>query len=158
MADYCLIGKRLNYSFSKIVHNKLGYDYDLVEVAENELQDFVKSRRYKGYNVTIPYKSAIMEYLSEISPEAKALGVVNLVIDEGAAGLHGYNMDIRGMEYALARTGVSLADKKVVILGSGNTSNTAEYLARQAGAAQIVKVSLDGTQRTTVPCGFFIFV
>ena len=144
MADYCLIGKRLNYSFSKIVHNKLGYDYDLTEVAEGDLESFVKSRRYKGYNVTIPYKSAIMEFLSEISPEAKALGVVNLVIDEGEAGLHGYNMDIRGMEFALKKSGANLLGKKVLILGTGNTSSTAEYLARENGAREIVKISRTG--------------
>ncbi len=144
MADFCLIGKRLNYSFSKIVHNKLGYDYDLVEVAEGELEGFVKSRRYKAYNVTIPYKSAIMEYLSEISEEAKALGVVNLVIDEGEAGLHGYNMDIRGMEFALEKSGADINGKKVLILGTGNTSATAEYLAKENGAKEIVKISRSG--------------
>ena len=46
MADYCLIGKRLNYSYSKVVHNKLGYDYDLTEVKEGELASFVRARKY----------------------------------------------------------------------------------------------------------------
>ncbi len=146
MADYCLIGKRLNYSYSKVVHEKLGYPYDLVEVPEGELASFVRSRRYKGYNVTIPYKSAVIEFLSEISPEAKALGVVNLVIDEGGK-LCGYNMDIRGMEYALDKAGVSLFGKKVLILGSGNTSNTAHYLAEERGAAKIIKISRSGEDR-----------
>ena len=127
MADYCLIGKRLDYSYSKVVHNKLGYDYDLTEVKEEDLAAFVRSRRYKGFNVTIPYKKAVMPYLDEISEEARTLGVVNLVMEEGGK-LKGYNMDIRGMEYALSRIGVSLKGKKVLILGSGNTSMTAEYL------------------------------
>ena len=143
MADYCLIGKRLDYSYSKVVHNKLGYDYDLTEVREEDLADFVRSRRYKGFNVTIPYKKAVMPFLDRISEEAQALGVVNLVMEEGGA-LVGYNMDIRGMEYALSRTGVSLKGKKVVILGSGNTSLTAEYLAKENGAAAIVKISRGG--------------
>ena len=143
MADYCLIGKRLDYSYSKVVHNKLGYDYDLVELREEELADFVRARRYKGFNVTIPYKKAVIPFLDEISDEARALGVVNLVMREGDK-LKGYNMDIRGMEYALERTGVSLAGKKVVILGSGNTSVTAEYLAREKGAEKIVKISREG--------------
>ena len=143
MADYCLIGKRLNYSYSKIVHNKLGYDYDLVELKPEELSAFIRSGKYKAFNVTIPYKKAVIPYLDEISPEAKALGVVNLVVRDGKK-LKGYNMDIRGMEYALRRTGVSLAGKKVVILGSGNTSMTAEYLARENGAGVIVKISRSG--------------
>jgi len=143
MADYCLIGKRLDYSYSKVVHNKLGYDYDLTEVKEEDLGAFMRSRRYKAFNVTIPYKRAVIPYLDELSEEAAALGVVNLVREEDGR-LKGYNMDIRGMEYALARTELSLAGKKVVILGSGNTSNTAEYLAKNAGAATIVKVSRSG--------------
>lgn len=143
MADYCLIGKRLDYSYSKVVHNKLGYDYDLTEVKEEDLSAFVRSRRYKAFNVTIPYKKAVMPYLDEISKEAQALGVVNLVMTEGEK-LVGYNMDIRGMEYALQRTGVSLKGKKVLILGSGNTSLTAEYLAKENGAGSIVKISRSG--------------
>ena len=143
MADYCLIGKRLNYSYSKVVHNKLGYEYDLTEVKEEELAAFVQSRRYKGFNVTIPYKRAVMDYLDEISKEARALGVVNLVMQEEGK-LVGYNMDIRGMEYALARTGLSLVGKKVLILGTGNTSATAESLAKEAGASDIVKISRSG--------------
>ncbi|MBO4472177.1 MAG: hypothetical protein J5765_00070, partial [Clostridia bacterium] len=143
MADYCLIGKRLDYSYSKVVHNKLGYDYDLTEVKEEDLGAFMRSRRYKAFNVTIPYKRAVIPYLDELSEEAAALGVVNLVRDEGGK-LKGYNMDIRGMEYALARTGLSLAGKKVVILGTGNTSDTAAYLAGRAGASSIVKISRNG--------------
>ena len=148
MADYCLIGKRLNYSYSKVVHNKLGYDYDLVELAPEELSAFIHSGRYKAFNVTIPYKKAVIPYLDEISEEAKALGVVNLVVRDGAK-LKGYNMDIRGMEYALARTNVSLRGKKVLILGSGNTSETAEYLARENGAGGIVKISRSGEDNYT---------
>ena len=143
MADFCLIGKRLDYSYSKVVHNKLGYDYDLTEVKEEELASFIRSGRYAGFNVTIPYKKAVIPFLDEISPEAKALGVVNLVMRDGDK-LKGYNMDIRGMEYALKRTGVSLKGKKVLILGSGNTSETAEYLARENGAKEIVKISRSG--------------
>ena len=143
MAEFCLIGKRLDYSYSKVVHNKLGYDYDLVELKEEELASFIHAGKYRAFNVTIPYKKAVIPFLDEISPEAKALGVVNLVVRDGGK-LKGYNMDIRGMEYALKRTGVSLAGKKVLILGSGNTSETAEYLARENGAEEIVKISRTG--------------
>ena len=143
MADYCLIGKRLDYSYSKVVHNKLGYDYDLKEIREEELPSFLHDCPYKAFNVTIPYKKAVIPYLDELSEEAKKLGVVNLVIKENGR-LKGYNMDIRGMEYALDKTGVSLAGKKVVILGSGNTARTAEYLAEERGAAEIVKISRGG--------------
>ena len=143
MAEFCLIGKRLDYSYSKVVHNKLGYDYDLTEVKEEDLASFIHSGKYRAFNVTIPYKKAVIPFLDQISPEAKALGVVNLVVRDGGK-LKGYNMDIRGMEYALKRTGVSLAGKKVLILGSGNTSETAEYLARENGAGTIVKISRSG--------------
>ena len=74
MAEFCLIGKRLDYSYSKVVHNKLGYDYDLTEVKEEDLASFVRSGKYRAFNVTIPYKKAVIPFLDEISPEAKTLG------------------------------------------------------------------------------------
>lgn len=140
MASFCLIGKRLNYSYSAIVHKNFGYDYDLTEVQPEDLEAFVKSRKYKGYNVTIPYKSEVMKYIDKISESAKLVGVVNLVVEEDGL-LVGYNMDILGMEYAEKVAGINVTGKKVIILGTGNTSITAAALMKKLGAAEVVKIS-----------------
>ena len=143
MADYCLIGEKLGHSFSKIIHEKMGYEYDLVEVPRDKLQDFVNEKKYKAYNVTIPYKQVIMPMLDVIDESAKLIGSVNTVVNRDGK-LYGYNTDIYGMEYAFKRAGIEIKDKKVLILGSGGTYATAYALSKMKGAREIVKVSRNG--------------
>ena len=143
MADYCLIGEKLGHSFSKIIHEKMGYEYDLVEVPKDKLQDFVNEKKYKAYNVTIPYKQVIMPMLDVIDESAKLIGSVNTVVNRDGK-LYGYNTDIYGMEYAFKRAGIEIKDKKVLILGSGGTYATAYALSKKKGAREIVKVSRNG--------------
>ncbi len=143
MAEYCLIGKKLGHSFSKIIHEKMGYEYDLVELKEEEVKDFVLSRKYKGFNVTIPYKKTVMPYLDFIDEEAKAIGSVNTIIEKDGK-LCGYNTDIYGMEYAFKYASIEIKDKKVIILGSGGTFETANYLAHKWGAKEVVRISRSG--------------
>ena len=71
---YGLIGNPLGHSYSAMIHKKLGYDYALQEVEPEALEAFVKSRRFTGYNVTIPYKRAIMPLLDVIDKTAEAVG------------------------------------------------------------------------------------
>ena len=80
MAEFGLIGKKLGHSFSKIIHEKMGYEYDLIELKEEEVKDFVLSKKYKGFNVTIPYKKTVMPYLDYIDENAKAIGSVNTIV------------------------------------------------------------------------------
>ncbi len=141
---YCLIGKSLKHSFSPQIHAYLGdYDYSLVEVAKENLQSFVKAKEYAGYNVTIPYKKDVIEYLDGVEDVAKEIGAVNTVVNKNGK-LIGYNTDFYGMNYALSRAGISLAGKKVMILGSGGTSGTATVVAKHGGAREIVIVSRSG--------------
>jgi len=143
MAEFGLIGKKLGHSFSKIIHEKMGYEYDLIELKENEVKDFVLSKKYKGFNVTIPYKKTVMPYLDVIDDGAKAIGSVNTIgLKEGL--LYGYNTDIYGMEYAFKCASIPLKDKKVIILGSGGTYETANYLSKIKGAREIVRISRSG--------------
>ena len=143
MADYCLIGEKLGHSFSKIIHEKMGYEYDLVEVEKDKLQDFVNAKKYKAYNVTIPYKQVIMPMLDVIDESAKLIGSVNTVVNRDGV-LYGYNTDIYGMEYAFEKAGIVLKDKKVIILGSGGTYATATALCKMKGAKEEIKVSRNG--------------
>lgn len=139
-----LIGEKLGHSYSKIVHKKLGsYDYDLVELPENKLEEFVKKGAYDGFNVTIPYKTAVMRYLDKIDSAAAEIGSVNTVCRVGGK-TYGYNTDILGMAYMLKHAGISLTGKNVMILGSGGTGKTAVALARRTDAATVTVVSRKG--------------
>ncbi len=141
---FCLIGKSLKHSYSPKIHAYLGdYNYSLVEVKEENLQTFVKDKEYAGYNVTIPYKKDIIEYLDGVEEVAKDIGAVNTVVNKDGK-LIGYNTDFYGIIYSLERAGISLNGKKVMILGSGGTSNTAIAVAKRGGAREIVIVSRSG--------------
>ena len=138
---YGLIGERLVHSFSKEVHGMLAdYEYNLCEIAKDELDGFMTRRNFKAINVTIPYKEAVIPYLSYISEEAKRIGSVNTIVNRGGS-LYGYNTDFFGMKSQIDKMRLSLKGKKTVILGTGGTSKTAFAVAESLGADPIIKVS-----------------
>ena len=103
-----LIGEKLGHSFSKEIHQKLGdYEYDLIELAPDELEGFILSGDFDGLNVTIPYKQAVMGYLDEISDLAREAGAVNTVVNKDGK-LAGYNTDCGGMKMLIERMGIDL--------------------------------------------------
>ena len=143
--SYGLLGERLSHSFSPQIHAKLGNrDYGLFSVPAERLDQFLSERPFSGINVTIPYKKAVIPYLSEISPRAKEIGSVNTIVKRADGTLSGFNTDYAGMLYALRRAGISLQGRKVLILGSGGTSLTAQAVAENNGAREIVVVSRTG--------------
>lgn len=139
-----LIGKTLKHSFSKPIHAQLGdYPYEMIELAPEKVGEFVKSGALDGFNITIPYKKDVIPYLDKIDERALAIGAVNTVVyREGK--IFGFNTDFDGMKYMLARAGITLKDKCVLILGSGGTSNTARAVATSLGAKSIKVLSRSG--------------
>lgn len=139
-----LIGRTLKHSYSKKIHALLGeYPYGLFEIEPSGLENFVNSGELSGYNVTIPYKKDIIKYLDVVDKNALDIGAVNTVVIRDGKKC-GYNTDFLGMKYMLARAGITLKDKTVMILGSGGTSNTARAVASDGGAKKIIIVSRSG--------------
>lgn len=135
---YCLIGERLSHSYSAELHAKCGLDYSLKEVPRGKLAEFL-AEGYDGFNVTIPFKQDIIPLLDGVDDTAKKIGAVNTVVKKDGK-YYGYNTDIEGMRYMIARKGVTLADKNVMILGSGGTSRTAQALCREENAKSVTVV------------------
>ena len=139
--QYGCIGKKLGHSFSAVIHAKLGdYEYRLVELEENELDTFMKEKNFKGINVTIPYKQAVIPYLDRVDGSAKSIGAVNTIVNENGF-LTGYNTDFYGMTELLKRGGIELKGKNVFVLGTGGTSKTARAVAASQGAEKVYVVS-----------------
>ena len=139
--EYGCIAQRLSHSFSKDIHSRFGsYEYELCELSNEKLADFFIKRDFKGINVTIPYKTEVIQYLDEISDEARKINAVNTVVNVNGR-LFGYNTDFYGMKALLKRSAIELANKKVAILGSGGTSKTAFAVAADCGACEILTVS-----------------
>lgn len=141
---YGLIGEKLGHSFSVPIHNMLGNtDYCLCEVAKDNLHTFMESHDFNAINVTIPYKTDVIEHLCYISDEAKRIGAVNTIVNH-EGNLYGYNTDYYGFSYMAKKAGITFNGKKVIILGSGGTSLTSRTVAADEGAKEIVIISRNG--------------
>ena len=142
--QYGLIGEHLGHSFSKQIHGRIAdYDYELCSLPPDALQHFIKHVDYRGINVTIPYKKAVIPFLDEISPEAQQIGSVNTIARRGGK-LLGYNTDYYGFKRMAERAGVSFLNRKVLVLGTGGTSLTVQSVARDMGASEILVASRNG--------------
>ena len=144
MTEYGLLGETLGHSFSPELHKALaGYDYALLPTPRDAVEDLLRKREFRGLNVTIPYKQAVIPLCDEVDPRALAIGAVNTIVNRNGR-LIGYNTDIDGFRYMAKRAGAELSGKKVLILGSGGTSRTVQAAARELNAAEIVVISRSG--------------
>jgi shikimate dehydrogenase len=148
-----IIGKPLGHSLSPRMHNltldkmKLNYIYLPMEVAPHRLEEAVAGLRalnFKGVNVTIPYKQAVIPFLDELSPEALACGAVNLIKNDNGC-LTGFNTDGRGFMASLTEEGVGLI-KKALLLGAGGAAQSLAYELIMAGVEQLSILDLDQTK------------
>jgi len=146
---YGCIGEKLGHSFSREIHERLAdYTYELKELIPEELISFMQKKEFSAINVTIPYKQDVIPYLYEISPQAKAIGAVNTIVNRNGR-LYGYNTDFFGMRALILRAGIEVRGKKVLILGSGGTSRTARAVAKDLNAREILVVSRAGKEGIT---------
>lgn len=141
---YGLLGRKLGHSWSAPIHHELGCgSYRLIELEPEELEGFLRQPNIGGLNVTIPYKKAVMEFCDVIDDTARAIGSVNTIVQRNGK-LHGFNTDAAGFVWMAERAGISFTGKKVVVLGSGGASVTAQTMTRLGGARQVVVISRSG--------------
>ena len=143
MDKYGLIGYPLGHSFSISYHNQRFADeginakYLNFEIPSIEDLPAVlgSNPELKGLNVTIPYKEKVMEYLDFVSPEARAIGAVNVirVVHEGKNTiLKGYNSDVIGFTQSIEPM-LEEHHKKALILGTGGASKAIAYGLKSLG-------------------------
>ncbi|MDE6661368.1 MAG: phosphotransferase [Anaeroplasmataceae bacterium] len=130
MKRYGLLGEHLSHSYSKIIHssiyNSLNIEanYSLLECKEGELKKYIdqlKQGYYSGFNVTIPYKKTIIEYLDFIDEKAKAIGSVNTVYLKNGK-VCGTNTDYDGFLDTIKHYHIDVLNKECYILGTGGAS------------------------------------
>ena len=142
--QYGLIGEHLGHSYSCRIHAAIAdYRYELCELSPDALAPFLRARDFRGVNVTIPYKQQVIPLLDEISASAACIGAVNTIVNRGGR-LYGYNTDFDGMTALFRHAGISAAEKKALILGTGGTSNTAAAVLEHLGASAVLRVSRSG--------------
>ena len=144
-----LLGEKLGHSYSPQIHSYLAdYSYDLVEVAPEKLGEFLNSNSLSGFNVTIPYKKAVIPYCAQLSSQAAELGSVNTVIRLPDGTLYGDNTDYYGFYKMLERSQLNIKGKKVLVLGSGGASVTVRAVLSHA-QANVVTISRSGADNYT---------
>lgn len=140
-----LIGNPVEHTLSPMIHNtlaqKLGHNLVYVPfyVEKGYLNDAVKGGfglNVLGMNVTVPYKSDVIDCLSEIDELAKKIGAVNTLVRAGE-GYKGYNTDILGLYRAMCSEGIVLEGQKVILLGAGGAARAVAFLCVQKGAETV---------------------
>lgn len=136
MIKACLIGKKLGHSYSPFIHSFFGYDYQNVEVEEDRIESLLKNSDFNAFNVTVPYKKIVMQFV-EMDDLAKRLGAVNTIVKKDGK-LFGFNTDYYGFKYLVESNGVDVKNKKVLVLGTGGASAVASAYMNDNGANVIV--------------------
>ena len=132
-----LIGKNIDYSFSKKYFSEkfkkenLDCTYSNFDVVNiSEIESILQNNSISGYNVTIPYKEEIINFLDEIDEVAKDIGAVNTIkkIDNKNIG---FNTDVIGFEKSLIPLIENKIPKNALILGSGGASKAIKYVLKK---------------------------
>ena len=143
MDKYGLIGYPLGHSFSigyfneKFQNECIDATYENFEIPsiENLTEILDSNPELKGLNVTIPYKEKVISYLDSISPEARAIGAVNVikVTHKGnKTELKGYNSDVIGFTQSIEPL-LETYHTKALVLGTGGASKAIIFSLKSLG-------------------------
>jgi shikimate dehydrogenase len=146
MKKYFVIGNPINHSLSPKLHNywikanNINSIYQKKELKYDQLKNIIldiKRKNIEGINVTVPFKQKIIEYIDELSPEARATQSVNTIyLNENT--VVGHNTDIIGFTLSLKEISFNLFNKKVFILGAGGVVPSIVYSLNKMKPSQII--------------------
>jgi shikimate dehydrogenase len=141
-----IIGYPIGHSLSPVIYNAafpaMGFDASfeawatLPEDVAKAIARLREDSDMAGMSVTVPHKEAVMPFLDEIDPHAKAIGAVNCITKEGRR-LTGNNTDHYGFIRSLREAGCDPGGMRAVILGAGASAHTVAYALAEAGAESI---------------------
>lgn len=141
-----LIGNPVEHTLSPVIHNTLSMvlgenlAYVPFHVENGRLEDAVKGAfalNLLGLNVTVPYKSDVIPYLTDIDPLAENIGAVNTLV-RTETGYKGYNTDMPGLYRAMCEDGVKVKGEKVLILGAGGVARAVAMLLLDKRAREAI--------------------
>lgn len=136
-----LVGNPVKHSISPDMHNAcfeeigLNYVYVPFKVEKGDLSDAISGIRslgIEGVNVTIPHKSAVIEYLDKIQETARKIGAVN-TINKDNDQLVGYNTDGIGALKSLKNKIEKIKNKTTVLLGAGGAARAIAFTLAETG-------------------------
>jgi len=141
-----IFGDPIEHTLSPLIHNEafsyLGLDYCYVafNVKKDKLKEAVEGIRalnIKGVNITVPHKETVIQYIDELSDEAKNIGAVNTILNNEEI-LKGFNTDVNGFILSLKDKGISIKNKNFLILGAGGAAKAIVYgILKEGGKVYI---------------------
>ena len=141
---YGLLGRKLGHSYSPAIHAQLGdAAYRCIELEPDQLGEFLKRDDIGGLNVTIPYKRDVLPFCTWTSESVRQIGAANTLVKRDGK-LYAYNTDKPGFMEMPRRSGISVEEAKVLVLGSGGASLAVKAGLSSMGAAQIITISRSG--------------
>lgn len=122
-----VIGHPIKHSYSPFMHNNafrmagLNYVYLPFDIFSSNLEDAMKGMvalGIKGFNVTLPFKEKVIDYLNVFSEEAAVIGAVNTIVNEDGE-LKGFNTDVNGIYAILEPYKEKIENRTVSVIGAG---------------------------------------
>jgi len=150
---FALFGNPIRHSLSPLMHNatfkRMNIDAHYVPFCVENLEDAVREIRglpIRGVSITIPLKTAVMDYLDGVDESSLRIGAVNTILNDNNGRLKGYNTDwiglIRDLEESLEVRGKTFA-----ILGAGGAARAAVFgLLKRGGTPIIVNRTIERGQ------------
>lgn len=142
-----LLGSPVAHSKSPLMHNEafsllnLNYHYSALDVKPEEFASTIEELRtpnVRGFNLTMPHKTAACQFCDHLSPAAQLIGSINTVVNDNGV-FTGYATDGIGFMRAVSEAGYDIKNKKMTILGAGG-----------AATAIFVQAALDGIPEITI--------
>jgi shikimate dehydrogenase len=144
-----LIGEKTYYSVSPLMHNeaanfyKLDFEYFAIDVSETDfsfIPEILNHELCKGFNITIPYKEKILDFVEVKSDIVSRLNAAN-VIYKSANKICADNTDVYGFKYPLTEIQESSKITKAFIFGTGGASRAAEQGLKELGINSVYQIS-----------------
>ena len=137
MKQLVVAGNPIDHSLSPIMHNAAletlelnrEYCYDKVLLQKSDLKKFVESLEsglINGANITLPFKTSVIPFLSNITKEAEAVGAVNTIYRKDSDVI-GSNTDVQGFLNVLHENDVDLEGSCVTIIGAGGVARAVAF-------------------------------
>lgn len=140
-----LLGNNIQYSQSPQIHNEyyklngVDFSYKLFDLQKNEVEYFIKNldnNNIIGFNVTIPYKEYIINFLNQVMYPASEICAVNTVVITKKK-LIGYNTDYLGFIKSLQVEGISSLKGNALIIGNGGAAKSVFFALMDLGIESI---------------------
>ncbi|MBL7198634.1 MAG: shikimate dehydrogenase [Anaerolineae bacterium] len=146
-----VMGWPIAHSLSPVMHNAafdalgLNWRYVALPVHPSQLSvaiEGLKALGFRGSNVTVPHKEAVIPSLDEVPSRVRRFGAVNTLVihreEGGRCTVHGENTDVQGFVHALRGGGFDPQGRRVLVVGAGGGARGAVYGLCGAGAAEVV--------------------